>query len=197
MNNRRTRPQHGPPLQQGEEECYMPTANITRIMRQILPDNSKITDDAKQAVTKSVSEFIRLITGEANDRCQSEQRRTVTADDLICSMYNMGFDDYARTLSLYLAKYRRQSTDQEALQVACRDPTLPCKPTTAAPSLHMFVGDDRNFISLGGLYDASSSSSSSSSSSGVLIDYFKDPVLGSGSGQASGSAGAGEDGGAS
>lgn len=43
---------------------YLPIAIISRIMRQALPANAKVANDAKVTVQESVSEFISFITSE-------------------------------------------------------------------------------------------------------------------------------------
>ncbi|CAL9241438.1 unnamed protein product [Arabidopsis halleri] len=97
----------------GEEECtvreqdrFMPIANVIRIMRRILPAHAKISDDSKETIQECVSEYISFITGEANERCQREQRKTITAEDVLWAMSKLGFDDYIEPLTLYLHRYR-------------------------------------------------------------------------------------------
>ncbi|TYG37745.1 hypothetical protein ES288_D13G165700v1 [Gossypium darwinii] len=68
--------------------------NVIRIMRRILPTHAKISDDAKETIQECVSEYISFITGEANERCQREQRKTITAEDVLWAMGKLGFDDY-------------------------------------------------------------------------------------------------------
>ncbi|KAK1310381.1 Nuclear transcription factor Y subunit B-9 [Acorus calamus] len=80
-------------------------------MRKVLPAHAKISDDAKETIQECVSEYISFITGEANDRCQSEQRKTVTAEDVLWAMSKLGFDDYVDPLSLYLRRYREVEGD--------------------------------------------------------------------------------------
>ncbi|CAL0314819.1 unnamed protein product [Lupinus luteus] len=94
-----------------EHDQYMPIANVTRIMRRILPSHAKISDEAKETVQQCVSEFISFVTAEANDRCQREQRKTVTAEDLLFAMEKLGFDDYVEPLSLYLQRYRENEAE--------------------------------------------------------------------------------------
>lgn len=84
----------------------MPIANVIRIMRKILPPHAKISDDAKETIQECVSEFISFVTGEANDRCQREQRKTITAEDVLWAMSKLGFDDYIEPLTLHLHRYR-------------------------------------------------------------------------------------------
>ncbi|CAN1194001.1 Nuclear transcription factor Y subunit B-9 [Linum perenne] len=95
-----------------EQDQYMPVANIIRIMRRILPPNAKISDDAKETIQECVSEYISFVTGEANERCQREHRKTVTADDLLWAMGKLGFDNYVDPLSSFLTRYRESEGDR-------------------------------------------------------------------------------------
>ncbi|KFK31354.1 hypothetical protein AALP_AA6G101500 [Arabis alpina] len=103
----------------GDEECtvreqdrFMPIANVIRIMRKILPAHAKISDDSKETIQECVSEYISFITGEANERCQREQRKTITAEDVLWAMSKLGFDDYIEPLTLYLHRYRELEGDR-------------------------------------------------------------------------------------
>jgi histone H3/H4 len=89
-----------------EQDRLMPIANVIRIMRRVLPPHAKISDDAKETIQECVSEYISFITGEANERCQREQRKTITAEDVLWAMSRLGFDDYVDPLSVYLHRYR-------------------------------------------------------------------------------------------
>ena len=89
-----------------EQDRFLPTANISRIMKKSLPPNAKIAKDAKDTTQECVSEFISFITSEASDKCQQEKRKTINGDDLLWAMSTLGFDKYVEPLKLYLQKYR-------------------------------------------------------------------------------------------
>lgn len=95
-----------------EQDRFMPIANVIRIMRKILPAHAKISDDAKETIQECVSEYISFITGEANERCQREQRKTITAEDVLWAMSKLGFDDYIEPLTMYLHRYREMEGDR-------------------------------------------------------------------------------------
>ncbi|CAD6249662.1 unnamed protein product [Miscanthus lutarioriparius] len=97
-----------------EQDRLMPIANVIRIMRRVLPAHAKISDDAKETIQECVSEYISFITGEANERCQREQRKTITAEDVLWAMSRLGFDDYVEPLSVYLHRYREFEFEGEA-----------------------------------------------------------------------------------
>ncbi|EYU31297.1 hypothetical protein MIMGU_mgv1a023454mg, partial [Erythranthe guttata] len=111
----------GAPLNVGAEEVnqqqqgfkrdadeYKPIANITRILRRVLPTHAKIADDAKEAIQECVSEFISFITAEANRRCRHDYRTTVKPEDVLAAMASLGFDDYLESLTVFLNNHRMQ-----------------------------------------------------------------------------------------
>ncbi|XP_022952052.1 nuclear transcription factor Y subunit B-9-like [Cucurbita moschata] len=95
-----------------EQDQYMPIANMIRIMRRILPSHAKISDDAKEIIQECVSEYISFITSEANEQCQREQRKTVTAEDVLWAMGKLGFDNYIKPLIVFLNCYRELESDR-------------------------------------------------------------------------------------
>ncbi|OVA10822.1 Transcription factor [Macleaya cordata] len=116
-----------------EQDRYMPIANVIRIMRKVLPTHAKISDDAKETIQECVSEYISFITSEANDRCQREQRKTITAEDVLWAMSKLGFDEYIEPLTLYLQRYREFEGERGSIR---GDPlvkrTMELAPLTAA-----------------------------------------------------------------
>ncbi|XP_075524548.1 nuclear transcription factor Y subunit B-5-like [Primulina tabacum] len=89
-----------------EPERLLPTANVGRIMKNILPQNAKISKEAKETMQECVSEFIGFVTSEDSEKCQKERRKTVNGDDICCALETLGFDDYAGPLKRYLDIYR-------------------------------------------------------------------------------------------
>lgn len=87
----------------------LPSANIARIMKQTLPVTSKISREAKDAMSLCVSEFISFLTSEANDRSIAEKRKTLTGDDILHALRVLGFENYETVCTIWLAKYRSVS----------------------------------------------------------------------------------------
>jgi nuclear transcription Y subunit beta len=77
----------------------------------VFPSHAKISDDSKETIQECVSEYISLIIGEVNDRCQ-RPTGTITAEDVLWAMSKLGFDDYIEPLSVYLSRYREFEGDQ-------------------------------------------------------------------------------------
>jgi len=92
--------------EQFDPDHMLPIANISRIMKQVLPDNAKIAKDAKECVQECVSEFIQFVTSEASDKCRQEKRKTINGDDVIWALGALGFEKYVEPLKAYLHKWR-------------------------------------------------------------------------------------------
>ncbi|KAJ7524787.1 hypothetical protein O6H91_17G021800 [Diphasiastrum complanatum] len=79
-----------------EQDQLLTIANVGHFMKKDLPSNVKTSKDAKEY----------FITGEASDKCQHENRKTINGDDLIWAMNTLGFEDYVEPLKVYLQRYR-------------------------------------------------------------------------------------------
>ncbi|KAF8488923.1 histone-fold-containing protein [Russula emetica] len=93
-----------------EQDRYLPIANVSRIMKNAVPPTAKIAKDAKECVQECVSEFISFITSEAAEKCQLEKRKTIGGEDILYAMVSLGFENYAETLKIHLAKLRQHQS---------------------------------------------------------------------------------------
>lgn len=91
-----------------EQDRWLPIANVARLMKNTLPTTAKVSKDAKECMQECVSEFISFITSEASDKCLREKRKTINGEDILFLMHDLGFENYAEVLKIYLAKYREQ-----------------------------------------------------------------------------------------
>lgn len=76
-------------------------------MKASVPGTAKISKEAKECVQECVSEFISFITSEAAEKCQMEKRKTIGGEDILYAMVTLGFENYAETLKIHLAKLRQ------------------------------------------------------------------------------------------
>ncbi|KAI4838570.1 oocyst rupture protein 1 [Plasmodium brasilianum] len=90
-----------------DNETLLPMANISRIMKRILPASAKVAKESKDIIRECVTEFIQFLTSEASDRCLRERRKTISGEDILFSMEKLGFSDYIEPLSEYLNKWKQ------------------------------------------------------------------------------------------
>lgn len=56
--------EHSPRSNFREQDRFLPIANISRIMKKVIPANGKVAKDSKETVQECVSEFISFVTSE-------------------------------------------------------------------------------------------------------------------------------------
>ena len=119
-----------------EQDRLMPNANVIRIMRRALPAHAKISDDAKEAIQECVSEFISFVTGEANERCRMQHRKTVNAEDIVWALNRLGFDDYVVPLSVFLERMRDPEAGTGGAAAGYSRAVMSAPPRAASPVIH-------------------------------------------------------------
>ncbi len=102
----------------GENDRFLPIANVARLMKNALSESSKISKDAKDLMQECSSEFISFITSEACDRCLQEKRKTITGEDIIWALNKLGFEPYVDSLNLYLSKHREAFRGQNKKELS-------------------------------------------------------------------------------
>ncbi|KAF4524054.1 hypothetical protein B566_EDAN013208 [Ephemera danica] len=104
-----------------EEELTLPRASINKIIKEIIP-NIRVAQDARELILNCCTEFIHLISSEANEVCNQNQKKTINAEHVLSG--KLGFGDYRASAETVLmdckavaAKRRRQSTRLENLGI--------------------------------------------------------------------------------
>ncbi|KAF9589289.1 hypothetical protein IFM89_022359 [Coptis chinensis] len=98
-----------------DPNLYLPMKNVKRLLQKFLPNNANISDDASNAIQACVSEYIKIVTSNANEHCQQEQRRTVTAEDVLWAIQELGFLNFVDPLTNILEKYRQINNDGRSM----------------------------------------------------------------------------------
>ncbi|QPG73034.1 transcriptional activator hap3 [Brettanomyces nanus] len=95
-----------------EQDQWLPITNVSKIMRKALPSYGKLSKTAANCMQECVSEFISFLTSQAAEKGSIEQRKTLNGEDILYSMYSLGFENYAETLKIFLAKYREYEIEE-------------------------------------------------------------------------------------
>jgi nuclear transcription Y subunit beta len=89
-----------------EQDRLLPMNNISRLLKCALPDNAKVSQEAKETMQECASEFVQFLTSEAMDRCIADKRKTINGEDLLWALQSLGFDNFLEPLKVYLTMYR-------------------------------------------------------------------------------------------
>jgi nuclear transcription Y subunit beta len=84
----------------------LPVANVANIMKKCIPPSAKTAKDSKDLMQMASSEFIAFVTCKAQELCQRERRKTLTGEDLINAMDQLGMPYYAEAGRKYLQRFK-------------------------------------------------------------------------------------------
>lgn len=117
-------PQDGtcpPPTE--DDELTLPRASIYKIIKELVP-SIRVANESRELILNCCTEFIHLISSEANEVCNQRSKKTINADHVLEALDRLGFKDYRNEAEAVLndckevaAKRRRQSTRLEHLGI--------------------------------------------------------------------------------
>lgn len=92
----------------------LPIANVSKIMKEAMPNAAKISKESKELMGKCASEFIAIITCRAKNICECEARKTITGDDLIRAMEDLDLPYYSEITKIFFERYKDAGDDFKA-----------------------------------------------------------------------------------
>lgn len=119
-----------------DDELTLPRASVNKMIKDALP-NIRVANDVREMIMNCCTEFIHLVSSEANQVCMAQQKKTINAEHLLTgkllSIYqfiylqimsaldHLGFGDYRAQAEEVVkdckSKRRRQSTRLENLGI--------------------------------------------------------------------------------
>lgn len=103
-----------------EEELTIPRAAMNKLIKELVPD-IRVANDSRDIILQCCSEFIRVVTSEANSICEEQQKKTMSAEHVMEALDKLGFSSYKTqaesAASDCKGKRRRQSTRLEHLGI--------------------------------------------------------------------------------
>lgn len=125
-----------------EEELSLPRASINKMIKELVNfvlfiklksllchffkvPHIRVANESRELILNCCTEFIHLISSEANEICNQKGKKTISAEHILDSLDKLGFNDFKRDALNVLndckqaaAKRRRQSTRLENLGIA-------------------------------------------------------------------------------
>ncbi|XP_014098710.1 protein Dr1 [Bactrocera oleae] len=106
-----------------DDDLTLPRASINKIIKELVP-SVRVANESRELILNCCTEFIHLISSEANDVCNRRNKKTINAEHVLEALDRLGFCDYKQEAEAVLndckevaAKRRRQSTRLENLGI--------------------------------------------------------------------------------
>lgn len=65
-----------------DEELTLPRASVNKMIKDALP-NIRVANDVREMIMNCCSEFIHLVSSEANQVCMAQHKKTINAEHLL------------------------------------------------------------------------------------------------------------------
>ena len=76
-----------------DDELNIPRAALNKMIKELVP-NIRIANDSRELILNCCTEFIHLLSSEANDICNKQQKKTISPEHILAGMsaYNLWSD---------------------------------------------------------------------------------------------------------
>lgn len=71
---------------QPDDELTIPRAAMNKMIKELLP-NVRVANEARELILNCCTEFIHLLSSEANEICNQQQKKTINAEHILMCEY--------------------------------------------------------------------------------------------------------------
>ncbi|XP_062580475.1 protein Dr1-like [Saccostrea cucullata] len=76
-----------------EDELSIPRAALNKMIKELIP-NIRVANDARELILNCCTEFIHLVSSEANEICNKQSKKTISPEHIIAALDHLGFGNY-------------------------------------------------------------------------------------------------------
>lgn len=96
-----------------EEDLSLPRATVQKILSEILPTDTCVTKEAREALIECCINFIMIVATESNDIAEQDLKKTISTDHILRSIRNLGFEHYVPVLEEFVESCRNNAKIKE------------------------------------------------------------------------------------
>ncbi|EDS33702.1 DNA polymerase epsilon subunit 3 [Culex quinquefasciatus] len=89
------------------EDLNLPNTVVTRLMKEALPADVKISNESRTALTRATSVFVLYLTSAATDVADKKKQKTLTVDHVLAGLEEIEFESFIKPLKNDLENYRK------------------------------------------------------------------------------------------
>jgi len=96
-----------------DEDLSLPKATVAKMIAELLPNDVVCAKETRDLVIECCVEFIHLISSEANEICEQENKKTIAPEHIITALTRLGFTTFAPEVESVLKDHKQQQKDRE------------------------------------------------------------------------------------
>ncbi|KAJ6641184.1 DNA polymerase epsilon subunit 3, partial [Pseudolycoriella hygida] len=96
------------------QDLNLPTAVVTRLIKDALPDGTNIGKEARIAISKAASVFIIYLSSAAINEAKKLKHKTMTPQNIFDALEEIDFENFIDPLRESLEQYKQSIKDKKA-----------------------------------------------------------------------------------
>jgi histone H3/H4 len=136
------------------DELSLPKATVGKIIQEMLPQNISCSKETRDLLVDCCVEFIHLVSSEANELCEKENKKTISPEHIEEALKILGFSSYVTQVHQALEEHNQNLQQERARKNSKRD-------TASIPEEELLRQQQELFEQARKKYNAQSASESS------------------------------------
>lgn len=95
------------------EDLSLPRATVQKILTEILPSDTCLSKEAREALIECCINFIMIVATESNDIAEQDLKKTISTDHVINALRTLGFEHYIPVLEEFVESCRNNAKIKE------------------------------------------------------------------------------------
>lgn len=81
---------------------------MQKLISELLPSELTFAKESRDLLIECCVEFIHLVSSEANEICERETKKTISADHVVKALVELGFEDYVQEIQDIATEHKEQ-----------------------------------------------------------------------------------------
>src|SRR5271169_2015735 len=90
------------------------SATVQKLISELLPSDLTFAKESRDLLIDCCVEFIHLVSSEANEICERETKKTISADHVVKALVELGFEDYVQEIQEIAVEHKEQQKVQRS-----------------------------------------------------------------------------------
>jgi len=95
-----------------DENLTLPKATISKMIKEMLPDDVRCSNDTRDLILECCVEFIHLVSSEANEVCNKENKKTIAPEHVLKALTELGFKEFVEDVSDVYEKHKIEAQEK-------------------------------------------------------------------------------------
>uniref|UniRef100_A0AAG5DA98 DNA polymerase epsilon subunit 3 n=1 Tax=Anopheles atroparvus TaxID=41427 RepID=A0AAG5DA98_ANOAO len=103
------------------EDLNLPNTSVTRLIKEAIPPEVKISSDCRIALARATSVFVLYLTSAATTVAQQKNHKSLLADHVLKGLEEIEFESFIQPLKNELESYRKMIKSKKDKKAAKAD----------------------------------------------------------------------------